>query len=416
MLAFATPAALFALGFLAVPIILHLWSRRTGRPQRVGNIAFFAAAPPPATRHPRIDDFWLLLLRCAVLTALVVALAGPYWGSSGRTSNATWVLADSASAADPRNEQLLDSLRSAGAELHMLGTGSIWSLLREADYVAPAGTRFVVVAPNRGAEGERPTLRAQTEWLVPAADPHPLAPSPLVRRGGTSRTVLVYSDASRREDARYVTTALRAAGEATRQPAVITQRDVAAPAGDADWFVWLAAQAVPDAVLERVRGGAILLSDAADAAPQNVAGRVRLAAASDPDAAGPLMRRRAADAGDAAPVWTDDAGRPVLALRREGAGLWLTFLARFHPSWGDLVLHPAFPEAVAALWAGDSVRTTGSADQAVALAQLLPGRDSTARGPAAAARVDLYHAFWFAGLLLFLLERWLARRARLVPA
>ena len=418
MLAFATPAALIALGFLAVPIVLHLWSRRTGRPQRVGSIAFFAAAPPPATRHPRIDDLWLLLLRCAVLAALALALAGPYWGAAGRTSGATWALVDSASAADPRNERLLDSLRSAGAELHMLGTGPIWSLLREADYEAPVGTRFVVVAANRGAEGERPVLRAEVEWLVAASNDVEER-----RRGdgvkesrNNARTVLIYSDASRREDARYVTAALRAAADATRQPGVITQRDVAAPVGDADWFVWLAAQPVPDAVLERVRAGAVLLSDAADAEPLDASGRVRLAAASDPDAAGPLMRRRAAATGNAAPVWTDDAGRPVLALQREGAGLWLRLLARFHPSWGDLVLHPAFPEAVAALWAGDSVRAPGRAGQAVAVAQLLPGRDSTARGPASAARVDLYHTFWFAGLLLFLLERFLARRARLVVA
>ena len=79
MLGFATPAALFALGFLAVPIALHLWSRRTGRPQRIGSIAFFAAAPPPATRHPRLDDLWLLVLRCALIAALVAALAGPSW-------------------------------------------------------------------------------------------------------------------------------------------------------------------------------------------------------------------------------------------------------------------------------------------------------------------------------------------------
>jgi len=146
-----------------------------------------------------------------------------------------------------------------------------------------------------------------------------------------------------------------------------------------------------------------------------VSGRVRFAAASDPDAA-PLMRRRTASSSDYGPVWTDDAGRPLLTVQREGAGLWLKFHARFHPSWGDLVLHPAFPEAIAALWAGDSVRAPGRAGQAVAVAQLLPGRDSTARGPAATARVDLYHAFWFAGLLLFLFERLLARRARLVAA
>jgi hypothetical protein len=69
---------------------------------------------------------------------------------------------------------------------------------------------------------------------------------------------------------------------------------------------------------------------------------------------------------------------------------------------------------MAALWAGDSVRAPGRDHRAVAVSQLLPARDTTGRGMAATTRADLYHAFWLAGLLLFLFERWLARRARLV--
>ena len=419
MLSFATPAAFFALGLLAVPIALHLWSRRTGRPQRIGNVAFFAAAPPPATRHPRLDDLWLLVLRCAVIAALVAALAGPSWRATGRARGATWALVDSALAADPRNEKLLDSLRAVGADVQLLGDGAIWSLLREADFEAPRGTRMVVVAPNHGAEGDRPTLRAEVEWLVPPLPKGEGAGGEDVgARRVAPRTVLLYSDATRREDARYVSAALRAAAAATGQPAVVTQRDVTAMLSDAEWIVWLAAQPVPAALLERTRRGGVLLTDALAAEPQDAAGRVRLAAASDPDAPPPLMRRRSLlePDGDAAPLWVDDAGHPLLTQQREGAGVRLTFHARFHPSWGDLVLHPAFPEAIAALWAGDRVRAPEAAAQPVALSQLVPAHDSTARGPTAPARADLYYAFWFAGLLLFGLERLLARRARAEPA
>lgn len=422
MLGFATPAALLALGFLAVPIALHLWSRRTGRPQRIGSIAFFAAAPPPATRHPRLDDLWLLVLRCAVIAVLVAALAGPSWRADGRARGATWALVDSASAAEPSNDQLLDSLRATGAEVRVLGAGHIWSQLREADFQAPPGTRLTVVAPNRGAEGSRPTLRAEVEWLVPPLPKGEGVGGEDARRTatvgsmGTVRTVLIYSDAGRRDDARYVSAALRAAGEVTGQPAVITQRDVTAMLSDADWIVWLAAQSVPSALIERTRRGGVLLTDALAAEPQDEAGRVRLAAASDPDAPPPLMRRRAAPepARAYAPLWTDDAGHPVLTVQREGAGLWLRFHARFHPSWGDLVLHPAFPEAIAGLWASDRVRApgAGAAERPVAVSQLLPARDASARGQPAPARTDLYHMFWLAGLVLFLLERLLARRAR----
>lgn len=411
MLAFAAPGALIALAVLAVPIALHLWSRRTGRPLRIGSIALFAAAPPPATRSPRIEDLWLLLLRCAVLAALAFALAGPHWRTGGRPVGTTWALVAPGVAADSAARPLLDSLRSSGAELHTLGAGPIWSLLREADYSAPPGTRFVVVAPDRGAIGARPTLRSEVQWIVEAGRQG----NDVEERRTLPRHVLVYSDATRREDARYVTAALRAAAQASRQAAVLTQLDAGASLNSAaDWIVWLAARPVPEPLLERVPRGATLLTDALADEPRDAAARLRLAAATDPDGAPVLRRRTAAAAGSSAPVWTDDAGQPVLTLQREGAGRWLRFHARFHPSWSDLVLQPAFAEAMTALWAGDAVRAPDPLAQRVAGSQLLPGRDPTPTG--AATRRDLYHAFWLAGLLLFLVERLLARRSRTVTA
>jgi hypothetical protein len=413
MLGFAAPAALIALSALAVPIVLHLWSRLTGRPVRVGTVAWFAAAPPPVARRPQIEDPWLLALRCGILAALALALAQPYWRSGVAGGGATWALVTPEAAADSLTKPLLDSLRAAGTDIHVLGDGPIWSLLREADYEAPAGTKFVVVAPNRGADGERPILRSETQWIVPPLRPHPLSPSPESgegERSGRSRSVMVYSDATRREDAKYVTAALRAAAQATGVPAVVTQRDVASVGSEADWIVWLAARAVPSEILEQTRRGATLLTDAlADSAVEQWT-RLLLTAATRP---APALRRRTMAAADEAPLWLDDAGHAVLTVRRLGLGRHLAFHGRFHPSWGDLVLDPAFPEAMTALWA-DGLEPSADAP-AIAVSQLLPARASATRS-AGPARRDLYHLFWLIAVLLFMLERALARRSRAVQA
>ena len=79
MLGLLSATWLAGLAALAVPIALHLWSRRGGRTILVGSIRLLAGAPPATRRSWTIQDPWLLALRCAVLVTLVFALAGPYW-------------------------------------------------------------------------------------------------------------------------------------------------------------------------------------------------------------------------------------------------------------------------------------------------------------------------------------------------
>jgi hypothetical protein len=183
--------------------------------------------------------------------------------------------------------------------------------------------------------------------------------------------VTIYSDVAHRDDAKYVTAALRAAGEATGRIAVITLRDAGTLGAESDWIVWLADAAVPEALLDQVRRGATLLT-------------------ADPDTSSPLSASRR-------------GGQGV----RTGLGRHITFDTRFHPSASDFVLQPAFPESMTVLWAGPRPEPV----RPVAQSQLVPAR-TTARAPTGPARRDLYHVFWLAAVALFLLERVIAQRAR----
>jgi hypothetical protein len=223
----------------------------------------------------------------------------------------------------------------------------------------------------------------------------------------------VYSDAARRDDAKYVTAALRAAAQATGMPAVVSQRDVATLGPAADWIVWLAAQPVPELLLEQTRRGATLLTDARGDSVVERPVRVLLAGAGDLGGAPPALRRHTLARANEAPLWTDDAGNPVLTVRRAGAGRELSFHARFHPSWGDVVLHPAFPAAIARLWAEG--RRPPADGATIAVSQLLPARVAMS-ATTAPARRELYHVFWLLAVILFLVERAWSRRARAVTA
>ena len=409
MLRFLSPVWLFGLVTLAVPLALHLWSRRTGRPIRVGSIHLLAGAPPATARSWRIQEPWILLLRCAVLAALVVALAGPYWAPRDATGP-TWAL-----VADDVADRLAlsDSLQRAGLLVRRLDPANLWMALRETDRAAPPGTRFLVFAPAllRDFHGARPRIGATVEWHTrPAMDAGARA---AVQRTG-ARVVALYADPGRREDAWYVAAALRAAGLATGIRAIVTFRPAngaGESAADADWAIWLSDRSVPEVIRRRVREGTTLVSDAGTA--PTARRRTRIVLADQPSDA--WLERRSVAAGDGAPVWSDGAGAPLLTVAREGRGMHYRFHSRFAPAWSDFVLRPSFPEAMARLWVGaDPVGERGN-DRRIAHSQLLPVSDRTLRSASSAGsppQRSLFLAAWLLAVLLFLFERRLAARPR----
>lgn len=383
MLGFLAPVWLAGLSSLVAPIALHLWSRRSGRAVRVGSIQLLSGAPPPMARRPRLYDPWLLMLRCALLTALVLALARPYWAPR-RSAGAVWALV----ATDVAGRAgLVDSLEHAGRTVRALDPGDLWLSLTIADAAAPPGTRFEVYAAPllRGTRGTRPLLRSPVVWHARASVRGPGGPAAPPARG---RVVSVFADAAHGDDARYVAAALGATGTVSGIPAIVATRPAAsadsASVSSADWIVWLSDQPLPDAIRLRLGAGATVLTDATRAAVET----------------------------DQAPVWTAATGTPLLTVTREGRGLRYRFHGRFTPGWSDFVLDPGFPEAMARLWIGADSSRTERDDRPIALSQIAPayepGQSAAAAGTGARS---LFLPLWLVAVALFFVERRIATRS-----
>jgi aerotolerance regulator-like protein len=391
MLGLLAPLWLAGMASLLVPVALHWWSRRTGRAVRVGSIRLLSGAPPAMARRPRLHDPWLLVLRCALLAVLVLALAQPYWAPR-RAAAPVWALV----ATDVAGRAgLVDSLEQSGTAVRPLDPSDVWLSLAIADQAAPPGTRFEVYAMPllSGTRGTLPLLRSAVVWH---------ARSSTRGRGGAATTpprgriVAVFADAARSDDARYVAAAVRAAGIASGIPAIVTARASttadATAVGSADWIVWLSERPLPDVVRQRLQAGATVLTDVG--LGQQPATRVRFEQDSH------------------APVWTDVTGAPLLTVTREGRGLRYRFRSRFAPSSSDFVLDPAFPEAMARLWIGaDSTRTERDG-RPIALSQVVPAYDPRGQpaSPATGAR-SLFLPLWLIAVGLFLVERRVATRS-----
>ena len=73
-------APFFLLGALAVigPIVFHLIRRTTREVTPFSSLMFLAPTPPRVTRRSRLENVWLLILRCLVLALLALGFARPF--------------------------------------------------------------------------------------------------------------------------------------------------------------------------------------------------------------------------------------------------------------------------------------------------------------------------------------------------
>ena len=93
-MSFLNPLLLFGMAAVAVPIIIHLLNRRKFRKVNWAAMKFVKLSIDQNQRRMKLEDLILLLLRCALLALLALALARPvmrqsessFMGQTGVTS------------------------------------------------------------------------------------------------------------------------------------------------------------------------------------------------------------------------------------------------------------------------------------------------------------------------------------------
>jgi hypothetical protein len=169
---FLHPLALLGLAAAAIPLLLHLFQRRTPPEAEFPAVRYLAEAERRTARRLRLRHRVLLLLRTALIVALVVAAARPLVPARGGATHAPTALVivldnSPSSGATGGGRLVLDRLRvTAGASLAAAGdadrlfllladgvlrAGSRAELLAVADSVRPASSRLDVVDAVRRA-------------------------------------------------------------------------------------------------------------------------------------------------------------------------------------------------------------------------------------------------------------------------
>ena len=160
---FLHPLALLGLAAAAIPALLHLLQRRTPPELLFPPLRYLAAAERASARRLRLRHLLLLILRTALIVALVMAAARPLvpartGGTHGPTAVAVILDNSPSSGAFAEGRQVLDRLRTAaGTALRRAGPGDrVWLIL--ADGVPRGGSRDELLAAVDSARANGPRL------------------------------------------------------------------------------------------------------------------------------------------------------------------------------------------------------------------------------------------------------------------
>ncbi len=281
-MSFVNTIWLWGFAALAIPIAVHLLSRKQGKVIRFGSIRHLDETNTRQFKAIRLNEIALLILRCLVIALLVLILAGLQFDIFEKKNKI--LLIENGIESDPRYTELIDSMKSTGFEIRNFGQEvqnaniDYWSHLQKmnpADEIVFFSYGFV-----ERFKGKRIGLPQGVRWL--SADPKPTeydlnaiqlsADSALVRRGISHRdktsfdnliaskqsvnssiietpdtiTVAVVFDAHYQYDRKILLAALEAIKSMGTFPLTVQQIQAGQyKEGVHDWIVWLADKGPP---------------------------------------------------------------------------------------------------------------------------------------------------------------------------
>ena len=175
---FLNPTYLWALLGLLVPIAIHLWSKKEGKTIKIGSIKLLQSADSKQSSSIQINEYVLLALRLAVITILVVLIAGPQFKKKTTTVPLAYFI-EPALVHQTRIGPLLDSLK-ATAPIYLLQEGfpeidkytektttmpSYWHLAQQLENMAADSIVLFTRGLLQGLKGKRPKTHKNITWI-----------------------------------------------------------------------------------------------------------------------------------------------------------------------------------------------------------------------------------------------------------
>jgi len=178
---FLNPSYLWALFGLAIPLAIHLWSKKEGKTIKIGSIKLLSEADSRQSSSIKLNELWLLCIRMLIFSLLVLILAEPQIKRQTPNTPITYIIEPSLINND-LIVKLIDSLESE-TSLRLLQEGfpllstdvveniknkvpNYWQLVKEMESLASDSIIVITNAFASGLKGKRPKINKAIEWLI----------------------------------------------------------------------------------------------------------------------------------------------------------------------------------------------------------------------------------------------------------
>src|ERR1041385_919302 len=153
---FAHPAFLWAFAGLTIPLAIHLLSRKEGKVIRVGSLRHVEESNTSQFKSIRLNEVLLLLLRCLLITMIVLLIGGAQCNGPS-LKNTKWVVAERGIN--------VDSLVAQGYEYHEMPEENYWAYV---EYLDKLPHEIIVISNSyiKKFNGKRIAVSDNIKWIT----------------------------------------------------------------------------------------------------------------------------------------------------------------------------------------------------------------------------------------------------------
>ncbi|WP_396634014.1 BatA domain-containing protein [Maribacter sp. R86514] len=180
-MSFAQPSYLWALLGLLVPIAIHLWSKKQAKTIKIGSVQLLSESKSRQSSSIQLNEWWLLLLRMAIISLITLVMAKPHWKSKVNNSKLTYIIEPELAKNENFMARFIDL--QADQEIRLLQSGlpendikyansedfksaDYWSLASEMNALQTDSIIVFTHGYAKGLKGARPETNHDINWIV----------------------------------------------------------------------------------------------------------------------------------------------------------------------------------------------------------------------------------------------------------